>query len=385
MQHGPDNRNRLINLDEDTRYRKASSQDGYSIGVYDRSRYGSGYMATDQNRRAKRCFPRWLVGVLIAITAVLVLVGGYTLWFTSQLDRALSSDEDTLANIDDALVPIDASKPFYVLLLGSDNREGGYSPSPIEQAGYERSDVIILVRIDASNKKVTFVSVPRDTPYQLEDGTYVKINEMFNREGAAGAVKAVSEVTGVPIGHFAAVGFSDLEDVVDMLGGVEVNVDVELSYWDVHTSEQVTLQPGTQTLTGQQAQIFARARNEYASFDGTVDMHRQNNVRTLLFAIIKKTLDRPLYEIPGVVLEEASHVTTDARTTDLVGLAMVYGSGSDMTVYSATGPYEGEVAEEAGGLWLCYRNPEGWSRLMAVVDSGGNPSGIDYSETQVPW
>ena len=238
-----------------------------------------------------------------------------------------------------------------------------------------------LVRVDAKNKQVTMVSIPRDTPLTLEDGGIVKLNEAYNIGGAAYSIKAVSDLTGVPITHYAEVHFSEFQDLVDKLGGVEVDVPIELSYKDALTGEWVTLQPGVQTLDGQQAQIFARARHEYETDQ---DAHRQNNIRTLLEAIITKVLEKPFYELPDTVLNLAESVGTDLNAADLVTLAMEYAGGSgSMTMYSCTGPTDGDINESAGGIWLCYENPEGWANLMSVVDAGEDPSGLDVNSTAI--
>ena len=332
---------------------------------------------------------RWpkVLGVIGALLVVIVGVAlGYALWFGSQLDSALAPDKETDQALQDALVPATPGKPYYALILGSDSREGHYSTQAAEQGDNQRSDVIILARIDEANKLVTLVSVPRDTPYTFEDGTLAKINEVYNREGVAGSVKAVSKVTGVPISHCVEVGFTGVQSIVDLLGGVDVYVNTELSYWNPVTEREVTIPAGNQTITGEQAQIFARARHEYADYAGGQDGNRQSNVRQLLTAVLKKTLDRPVTEIPGVVLEEAQYVTTDMKSVDLVSLAMAFGLDSDsMTVYSGTGPTEGDYNEAAGGLWLCYPNPEGWAQLMSVVDAGGDPAGMDFTATQQVW
>ena len=332
---------------------------------------------------------RWpkVLGVIGALLVVIVGVAlGYALWFGSQLDSALAPDKETDQALQDVLVPATPGKPYYALILGSDSREGHYSTQAAEQGDNQRSDVIILARIDEANKLVTLVSVPRDTPYTFEDGTLAKINEVYNREGVAGSVKAVSKVTGVPISHCVEVGFTGVQSIVDLLGGVDVYVNTELSYWNPVTEREVTIPAGNQTITGEQAQIFARARHEYADYAGGQDGNRQSNVRQLLTAVLKKTLDRPVTEIPGVVLEEAQYVTTDMKSVDLVSLAMAFGLDSDsMTVYSGTGPTEGDYNEAAGGLWLCYPNPEGWAQLMSVVDAGGDPAGMDFTATQQVW
>ena len=336
--------------------------------------------------KRRRTWPKVLGTIGVVLVVVLGVALGAALWYGSQLDKALAPDKEMSRKLDDLLVPAKANEPFYILILGSDSREGSYSTQAAEQGDNQRSDVIILARIDAKNELVTLVSIPRDTPWQLEDGTLVKINEMYNLEGAAGSVKAVSELTGVPISHYAEVGFTGVQEIVDLLGGVDVYVNTDLSYWNPIANKEVSIPAGQQTINGEQAQIFARARHEYQDFEGSQDSNRQSNVRQLLSAVLKKTLDRPVFEIPGIVLQEAEYVTTDMKSSDLALLAFQFGFNSDdMTMYSGSGPSSGDFAEQADGLYLCYRNPEGWRTLMDIVDSGGEPTGIDYESTQILW
>ena len=344
------------------------------------SRYNTMYSDLARTKR-KRSLGRRILTVVGCLLLACVLAGGaYAIWFTHALDSALASDDDSFANLDEVLVPVTKGKPYYVLIMGSDSREGNYSAATDQQGDNERSDVMMLGRVDDKNKQVTLLSIPRDTPYQLADGSYIKINQMYNYEGAAGAVKAVSELTGVPISHHASVRVSGLENIVNALGGVTVDVPVDLSYITMDDKE-VTIKAGRQTLNGQEAQIFARARHE---FGDNQDQHRQSNVRQLLTAIINKILDRPLPEIPGLVLQLAEYIDTDMRSLDAAGIAMAF-AGGKTTVYTGSGPSEGAVDEQGGGKWLCYLNPEGWQKIMALVDAGEKPEGVDFAETQIPW
>ena len=322
--------------------------------------------------------------VILGILAVLVIaVVGFGIWFTHTLDDALSrGNHETIAG--NVLEPTTAGEAFYVLVLGSDSREGsGTSDAESESGDNERSDVMMLLRIDPTRHLITMVSIPRDTPYVLDNGDLVKINEAYNVGGAAKSVEAVNQLTGVRISHYAAIHFSELEQIVDSLGGVTVNVPIELSYEDALTGRTITLEPGEHTLNGQQAQIFARARQEY---EIAQDANRQNSVRVLAIAIIKKALDRPVTEIPGTIIDLAQHVGTDMRAGDLVSLATSFGlSLKDMTVYTGSGPTDGDINPAAGDKWLCYYNPTGWKKLMEVVDAGGNPEGMTFDDTSIPW
>ena len=345
-----------------------------------KSRYNNMYADLARSKR-KRSLGRRIASIIGCLLLACVLAGGaYAIWFTHALDSALASDDDSFAALDEVLTPVVKGEPYYVLIMGSDSREGNFSAATDQQGDNERSDVMMLGRVDDKNKKVTLLSIPRDTPYQLADGSYIKINQMYNYEGAAGAVKAVSELTGVPISHHASVRVSGLENIVNALGGITVDVPVDLSYITMDDKE-VTIKAGRQTLNGQEAQIFARARHE---FGDNQDQHRQSNVRQLLTAIINKILDRPLPEIPGLVLQLAEYIDTDMRSLDAAGIAMAF-AGSDITVYTGSGPSEGAINEQAGRKWLCYLNPEGWQKIMALVDAGEKPEGVDFTETQTPW
>ena len=322
------------------------------------------------------------IGIIVGcVVLAAVLAGGaYLMWFTNALDSALASSDEDYSKLKEVLTSVGSDDPYYVLIMGSDSREGNYSSVTDQQGNNERSDVMILARVDAKNKKVTLLTIPRDTPYCLADGSYVKINQIYNSQGTAAAVKAVSELTGVPISHHATIRVSGLENIVDMLGGVTVDVPVDLSY-ETMDNQQVTIEKGKQTLNGQEAQIFARARHE---FEDSQDEHRQSNVRQLLTAIISKILDRPLHEIPDLVLNLAQYIDTDLRSLDAAGIAMAF-AGSGTTVYTGTGPSDGEVVEQAGGKWLCYLNPEGWQKIVDVIEAGDDPSGLKFSDTQIPW
>lgn len=334
-----------------------------------------------QQRRRKRKHRKILM--IVGIVLAVLLAGSGTAFgiYTTMLNDKLAIDDKAQAEaVSDALVPAEVNQPFYALLIGSDSREGSGTSSRADESGdNERSDVIILVRVDAPNRQLTMVSIPRDTPLHLDDGSVVKINEAYNIGGAAYTIEAVSKLTGVPISHYGEVHFSELQTLVDNLGGVTVDVPIELSYKDALTGETVTIQPGEQTLDGQQAQIFARARHEYGTDQ---DANRQNSVRKLAEAIVKQILNRPVYELPGAVMSAAECVGTDMRSSDLIALATAFATGSgSVTMYNGSGPSDGDINNAANGLWLCYENPEGWQKVMDVVDAGGDPSEVSFDDT----
>ena len=244
--------------------------------AYTRDAAGQAYPARSKKERRMRNVRRILIPVL-SVILVLVLAGtGFGWWYTSQLDRELGYENaEEAASLKEILVSKEINQPFYVLLLGSDSREGHATTGNVsEQGDNQRSDVMILVRVDPIEKQLTMVSIPRDTPIYDNYGNYVKINEVYNQGGARSSVEAVTKLTGVDIAHVVEIRFSDLEKIVDDLGGVTVNVDTELSAKDALTGEWITIEPGEQVIDGQQAQIFARSRKVYETDQ---DAHRQKN------------------------------------------------------------------------------------------------------------
>ena len=81
--------------------------------------------------------------------------------------------------------------------------------------------------------------------------------------------------------------------------------------------------------------------------------------------------------MPGIVLKIADYVDTDLDSFEAFDLARSFFDG-DITVFSGTGPSAGDNVEELDGIWLCYADPEGWQRVMEVVDAGGDPSTVSY-------
>lgn len=298
--------------------------------------------------------------VVFGILFALIVGGGLAIaMWVSSLDASLGfEDEAELGRLEETLVPEPAAETeasaFYMLLLGSDARGGEAS----------RSDVTMLVRIDPESTAVDLVSIPRDTMVTL-GGSTQKINAAYSYGGAAGAVAAVSEFAGVPISHYAEIHFEELERLVDMLGGVWVNVPEGFE----NASIGVSVSAGEQCLTGEEALVFARERYNVSGGD----FSRAQAQRIIVEAIIKQVLSLPPAELPGVIGNLANCVTTDYSVGDIVALAQRF-VGKDLTVYSSVCP--SYSLSEGGVSYVCPMFDE-WRDMMCRVDAGLDPNGVD--------
>jgi len=351
------------------------AQSPYHHGTHQVSS-AKGFEKSKAEREKARQRKKILTGVGIALVVLIAGAALYLMSYLNQLNNRFELEED----LSPVLVETPANEPFYVLVLGSDSREGtANADHPTYGEGEERSDTMMLVRVDASKKLMTMLSIPRDTPYTLPDDSVIKINEVYNMGGASASIQAVSELTGVSIAHYAEIHFSELQKLVDDLGGVEVTVPVDITVKDALTGEEISLEAGKQVLNGQQAQAFARARHEYTEGE---DVTRQDNVRVLGVAILKKILDKPSHQMPEALLGLAECTRTDLRSGELLSLALTFANGADKPkVYTGTGPYSGALNKD--GLWMCYENPEGWAAIMKIVDAGKNPSKVDVEDTAI--
>ena len=321
--------------------------------------------------------------VLIIVLAVIVGLGaagfGLAAWYMSSLDSNMRGDNELMAALGGILDNTSYDQGVYTLVLASDSRSGTvFSNAEGYEDGTGRSDVIMLVRSDPATHAITLVSVPRDTPIDI-NGQKAKLNEAFRLGGATGEIEAVEQITGVNISHYVQIDFEGLERFVDTLGGIVVNVPIDTQGTDPLTGDTVYLQAGdNQRLNGAEALVLARARKDYGTDQ---DERRQFGVREMAMAIIKEITSKPPLEMPGLISELSTCITSDVSTSDMVTLASNF-AGGDTKIYSATGPSKGGEDPETG-MWLCYENPEGWRTLMAAVEAGEDPSAIDVNSTAI--
>lgn len=337
--------------------------------AHTQSRYQSasavGKPATRKNGKPK--MKRKNKIALIVLLVLILLFGGAALaamLYVNNLNNILhGSNSEENAQIADSLAPAVGGDPFYMLLIGCDDRDG------VDGA---RADTTILARVDPGSSKVTLLSIPRDTAINLDGYGVQKFNAAYAFEGTSGTIDAASQLCGVKISHYAEVHFEKLIELIDYMGGVEVDVPMDIDDVDAGGS----LKAGKQTLNGEQAMIFARSRS-YA----TGDFQRTTNQRLLIEACLNKLMSMSATDLPGVIAKMATCVTTDYDVSSLIALAGKFKDTDNMTMYSAllpSSPVEGKdggsyVEVDSGTL----------EKMMNVIDSGGDPATVSSNDMTV--
>lgn len=322
----------------------------------------SGFVAADEGIRRVRKKKKQHKGLKIALGvlgALIVVIAGAAiallLWANSLSSSMAVNAEDKEA-LDKVLLKTSDNEPFYILLLGSDAREGDTA---------SRSDTMILTRVDPATYTVTMVSIPRDTKVEIEGHGTQKINAAYAFDGAAGAVEAVSDLAGVEISHYAEIHFEELETLIDELDGVWVDVPVSNNQTGSSNTGK-SISAGEQLLDGETALAFARERYGYTRGD----FQRAENQRILVTAILKQVLAETPTEMPGTIQQLAKCVTTDYSIVDLVTLAQKFQSHT-VTFYSCGVPSTTKTID--GVSYVLTTEPD-WSEMMELVDAGEDPN-----------
>ncbi|RAV19190.1 LCP family protein [Paenibacillus contaminans] len=207
-------------------------------------------------------------------------------------------------------------KAFNVLLLGVDTDS--------EEAA--RTDVIVLVHVMPTLKKLSAVSVPRDTRVNLKGIGETKINHAHalghakggSQGGTDAAIQAVSDMLGVPIHYYAKMNFKGFTEFIDMIGGVDLYFEKDMHI----TGTDITMKAGEQHLNGSTALTLVRER--YSLANG--DFGRQAEQLRLMKAVLHELVQpERLVELPGLIGKVKKDVVdTNFSDADLISLAWLF-------------------------------------------------------------
>ncbi|MBC8387757.1 MAG: LCP family protein [Actinobacteria bacterium] len=159
-----------------------------------------------------------------------------------------------------------------ILFLGVDVRE--------ESNGFKGlTDTIIIYHISSWGKKDSLISIPRDTRVQLEEYGWNKINAAYKFGGEEMIKQEIYELTGIEIDRVMVINFNGFKEIIDVLGGIEITVEEPLH----DELSGADFDPGTYTMSGEQALSFARCRAT-----ARADIDRVDRQKYLLNEIIRQ-------------------------------------------------------------------------------------------------
>ena len=290
------------------------------------------------NKPRRFRFPKWLgLGMALLGVAATSAVGGaflaVSLGSTPLLHNSLSEEEATAFNQDDPITAGDSlrlpklTRPVNILVLGVKVLSSDVSdPSPeFEDLGYHAlvdsfeglSDTMLLIRFNPHTNQMVVLSLPRDTR-TLVQGRMTKLNEANRDGGPALAARSVNELLGgVEIDRYVRINVQGVEKLIDALGGVDVNVPVDMKYQDDSQHLYINLKAGQQRLDGDQALQFLRFR-----YDDKGDIGRIQRQQMMMRAVVEQTLNpKTIARLPKILSVIQSHVDTNLAIEELLALA----------------------------------------------------------------
>ncbi|MGM2786194.1 polyisoprenyl-teichoic acid--peptidoglycan teichoic acid transferase TagU [Bacillus cereus group sp. Bce018] len=276
----------------------------------------------------------WILGIM----GVLIIAGGvyaYTIYSNvsntlntvhKPLDRDKSDKRDKEVDISD-------NKPISILLMGVDQEDNGTG----------RSDSLMLFTLNPQKKSMKITSIPRDSYTEIVGkGKKDKINHAYAFGGIDMSVKTVENFLNIPVDHYIEVNMAGFRDIVDAVGGVDVNNDLEFTSRDQHFAK------GNIHLNGETALKYTRMRYE----DPRGDFGRQMRQRQVIQAVIKKGASVSSLASYGDVLKAIEkNVKTSLTQDQMFDIQKNY---KDCMQNSEEIQIPGDGHKAADGIWYYY-------------------------------
>ncbi|MDJ0707175.1 MAG: LCP family protein [Leptolyngbyaceae cyanobacterium MO_188.B28] len=222
----------------------------------------------------------------------------------------------SLKDLWDAGFRYQVTSPVNILVMGIDEVPNVPDDSPKIFSG--RTDTMLLVRIDPIQGTANVLSIPRDTRVDIPGERIAKINHANTVGGAKLAARTVSyNLGGVPIDRYVRVSTVAFREMVDLVKGVEVLVPKPMYYRDRAQDLTIDLEAGWQTLNGEEAEQFARYRQ-----DAYGDIGRVQRQQMLLKAL-RDRLTSPaiIPQLPQAIRILQRYIDTNLSLEEMLALA----------------------------------------------------------------
>jgi LCP family protein required for cell wall assembly len=296
-------------------------------------------------------------GLLLTLSILLivcsVLLAGYTslMSWTPLPDVVETTNEDgTVISTSQAVIDEDIKTPETVQGRAVNFLVAGIDYNTIDAtAGVSRgklTDVIMVVQIDLEEGSVRALQFPRDTWVGTNRSSTGKINAIYSSYGISGLAEVIYDQFALTIDHYVTVDMNGFIQIVDAIGGVTMDID------ESFTLEGITFSPGTQTLSGIEAEKFVRERHSRSGGD----IGRINAQRKFLAALFSEMKDLSASELTNLAPVIMQNVTTDLSVGTALSLVqeILDMDTSNMSFYTVDGTTG--TAYNGQSIWRVYKD-----------------------------
>lgn len=271
-----------------------------------------------KRKRRKKIFI-WLSTCLLILIGSGITYAGILLNKAETVVNNQSYEEFRAEPPDEKERPDPSTENISILFMGVDDSDTR------NYQGVTRTDALILATLNEADKSVKMLSIPRDSyVYIPEVDRYDKINHAHVFGGVKGSVETVEQLFDIHIDYYVKVNFNAFLEVIDALGGVEVNVPYYISEKDSKDRHNaIVLQPGLQTLNAEEALAFARTRKQ------DNDIERGKRQQEVIKAVLEKAASVGSITKYGDLIEAiGSNMKTNMQFDEMKSLFGYVKSGS---------------------------------------------------------
>ena len=258
--------------------------------------------------------------VLSIFILLAIFLGGVTGYYSSKvmgfLDGISVETEESEEDMLKYKKQLDELEPFSAVILGLDVEDGGNS----------RSDTIIVLTVNPQSEDIKMVSIPRDTLITLPDGLTEKINAAHSSGGARMARDVIGDYLDIDIDFYATMDFNGLVELVDAVGGVNVDSDLAFSQSDYkNPGQSVKIVEGEQHLMGNEALAYARMRK----VDPRGDFGRQDRQQQVIIGVLEQLISfNSFTNINGILRAIQPYLKTNATPYNMFAIAANYSNAA---------------------------------------------------------
>lgn len=324
--------------------------------------FDTGSIPTQLYYKLGLTMPRWLFLILTLVVGATLsglLVSALALWTPLWSDIDRTDEELGVSAKDPQKTPLPGdlwsnisqyhlTRPMNILIMGIEPVSGSVDGSPESFAG--RSDTMLLVRLNPSEKSLRVLSIPKDTMITIPEKGLNKVSDANAQGGLVLAARVVSRtLNNAPIDRYIRISTSGLRQLVDQLGGVEIYVPQPIEDKDAERKLSGNLVKGWQTLNGEQAEQFVRYREP-----GMGDLPRVQRQQALLMAL-RDRLNSPtvLPRLPQLVRVMRKYFDTNLKLEEMMALVN-FGSNLERDNFQMTilpGIFS-RLSQDPNSYWL---------------------------------
>lgn len=313
-----------------------------------------------KNKKKKSFLGGFIKRIFIIIFLLIIIFGALFYYSVEKNGGGLQGVLCTIFG--QSVENLESLKPINVLLLGVS-----------QDIETELTDTIILCNYNPQNQTAAMLSIPRDTFVGKSTANAKgsdKINALYSK-GVEKTISAVEKITDVEIDYYVVVNTNALIEIVDIIGGVEFDVPIDMKYDDPTQDLHIDLKAGTQLIDGEKAEQLLRFRHNndgssYPAEYGDNDYGRMRTQREFITETAKQIINiKNLFKANTIVKTVFKNIQTNMEKEDLYKYIPAAAEFNMENIANEQLPGE---SEKCNGLWFFLHNK---SQTKKVVENLG--------------